>query len=174
VRVPFFIRWNGKIRAGQAIDTIAAHIDLLPTFAAVAGADLPEGQVEGRDLWPLIKGAKIAWPDRYLFTQQARWNTGSEPDDHQWEKFAVRNQRYRLVGKALFDMSEDPGQKTDVAEQHPEIVAAMRAAYDSFWKEARPLMVNEDAPMSKTRPFHVWYKQQMEAGGIPDWSPPAL
>jgi hypothetical protein len=50
----------------------------------------------------------------------------------------------------------------------------MREAYDKFWKEARPLMVNEKAPMSKTRPFHVWYKEQMEKGGIPDWVPPIL
>ena len=50
----------------------------------------------------------------------------------------------------------------------------MRAAYDAFWKSARPLMVNEDAPMSPTRPYHVWYDEQMKAGGIPDWTPPKL
>jgi arylsulfatase len=50
----------------------------------------------------------------------------------------------------------------------------MRDAYDTFWKEARPLMVNEEAPMSKTRPFHVHYEQQMKNGVIPDWVPPVL
>ena len=35
-------------------------------------------------------------------------------------------------------------------------------------------MVNEDAPMSPTRPYHVWYDEQMKAGGIPDWTPPKL
>ena len=77
----------------------------------------------------------------------------------------MRNQQYRLVGNALYDMSKDPGQKTDLAAQHPEVVKQMRAAYDTFWKETRPLMVNEDVPMSKTRPFHVLYEAQMDSGG---------
>ena len=50
----------------------------------------------------------------------------------------------------------------------------MRAAYKQFWKEARPLMVNEDVPMSKTRPFHVWFGEQMKKGGIPNWKTPEL
>ena len=61
-----------------------------------------------------------------------------------------------------------------MATRHPEVVKQMRAAYNKFWQEARPLMVNEKAPMSRTRPFHVWYKEQMEKGGIPNWVPPAL
>jgi len=59
-----------------------------------------------------------------------------------------------------------------VAEQHPAVVKKMRTAYEQFWKEARPLMVNEDVPMSPTRPFHVWYEKQMKAGGIPQWKVP--
>jgi hypothetical protein len=35
-------------------------------------------------------------------------------------------------------------------------------------------MVNESAPMSKTRPFHVWFNQQMKTGGIPQWKVPSL
>ena len=62
----------------------------------------------------------------------------------------------------------------DMLNQHPDVVKKMRAAYDQFWKEARPLMVNEDAPMSPTRPFHVWFDEQMKNGGIPDWKPPTL
>ena len=54
------------------------------------------------------------------------------------------------------------------------MAAKMRAAYAKFWKEARPLMVNEDVPMSPTRPYHVWYEKQMKAGGIPQWKEPEL
>ena len=106
----------------------------------------------------------------------------------------MRNQKYRYVGARaggggkgkgkkgaapaagaeLFDMESDPGQTKNVIADHPEVAAAMKAAYDQYWKEARPLMVNEDAPMSPTRPFHEWYRQQEAAGGIPDWKAPAL
>jgi arylsulfatase len=78
------------------------------------------------------------------------------------------------VPGALYDMVKDPGQKENVAEQYPEVVKKMRTAYEQFWKEARPLMVNESAPMSKTRPFHVWFAEQMKKGGIPNWKTPEL
>ena len=48
----------------------------------------------------------------------------------------------------------------------------MNAAYDAFWKDARPLMVNETAPMSPTRPFFELYEKQLKHGGIPDWKAP--
>lgn len=173
VRVPFFIRWNGKVPAGGEVETMAAHIDILPTLAAVAGADLPEGQVEGRDLWPLIKGGKIAWRDRHLFTHVARWGNNAEPNDFQWKNFAVSNHRFRLVGRdKLYDIINDPGQETNVIGDHPEMVERMLSAYDRFWKETRPRMVNEGVPMSKTRPYHVAYRKQEEEGGIPEWTPP--
>ena len=174
VRVPFFIRWPGEIPADKVVETMAAHIDILPTLAAVAGAELPEGQVEGRNLWPLIRGEKIAWRDRYLFTHVCRWPVGADPDEFQWQKFAVSSQGFRLVGRdQLYNLVNDPGQETNVIEDHPELVARMLDAYGRFWKEARPLMVNEEVPMSKTRPYHLAYrKQEAEDGGIPDWAPP--
>ena len=162
-------------RLGSLNRHLGAHIDILPTLAALAGAEIPEQQVEGRSLLPLIENPDAEWGDRYLFTHRARWKTGSDPDQFQWTGFAVRNQRYRWVeNKALYDMEKDPGQKLNIIEEHPEVVASMRKAYEQFWKETRPLMVNEKAPMSPTRPYHVWYEEQMKAGGIPNWIPPAL
>ena len=175
VRVPFFLRWDGRIQPGRNIDTIAAHIDILPTLAALAGADVPGGQVEGRSLLPLVCDADADWADRYLYSHRARWKTGEDPDAFQWKNFAVRNQRFRFVeGKALYDMQEDPGQTTNVIDQHLDVVKEMRSAYDVWWKATRPLMVNEDAPMSPVRPFHVLYQRQLESGGIPEWIPPEL
>ena len=175
VRVPFFIRWDGQIKPGRDIDTIAAHIDILPTLAALAGADLPKGQVTGRDLLPLIEQGDASWNDRYLFTHKGRWKTGDDPNDHQWKGFAVRNQRFRFVdNNALYDMQQDPGQTTNIIEEHPDLVKEMQASYDVWWKQTRPMMVNEDVPMSPTRPFHVLYEKQMATTGIPDWKEPEL
>lgn len=174
VRVPFFVRWKGTLPPNRDIPNIAAHIDLFPTLASLAGTSGPEDQVEGRNLLPLLRDPKSAWPDRYLFTQKARWKTGSEPNDFQWTGFSVRNHQYRLVENKLYDMTKDPGQLSDIAARHPEVIKKMRAAYDQFWKEARPLMVNESAPMSSTQPFPVRYKKQLEESGIPNWTPPKL
>ena len=102
----------------------------------------------------------------------ARWPAGANPDDFQWQNFAVRNQRFRLVGRdQLYDMEKDPGQTTNVAAEHPEVVAGMLAAYQTFWRETRPLLVNENVPMSPTRPYHVAYRKQEQHGGIPRWEP---
>ena len=175
VRVPFFVRWPGKFASGKSVERISAHIDLLPTLADIAGIDqLPKGQVEGRSLVPLLKNPKAKWKDRHLFTQVARWKTGSEPTDHMWKRFAVRNESFRLVENSLYDMKKDPSQKTDVATNHPEVVKSMRAAYEKFWKETRPLMVNEKAPMSPARPYHELHAKQLKEDGIPDWNEPQL
>lgn len=173
VRVPFFIRWGSRFRAGHEIDRIAGDIDLLPTLAAIAGAELPANQVEGRNLLPLLTNPDGGdWTDRCLFTHVGRWPTGADPDDSKWRSFAVRNQRFRLVGRdRLYDMEKDPGQTTNVAADHPEVVAKLLAAYETFWQEARPLMVNENVPMSPTRPYHVAYRKQEQDGGIPRWQP---
>ncbi|MEX1113600.1 MAG: arylsulfatase [Akkermansiaceae bacterium] len=174
-RVPFFIRWDGKIAAGRDIPTLAAHTDLLPTLAALAGAKIPQAQVEGRSLLPLIENPKAEWPDRFIFAHVCRWPSGAEPNDFQWKDFSVRNQRFRLVGTStLYDMEKDPGQTTNVIAGHPEIAEAMKAAYARYWKEARPLMVNENVALFPTRPYHEWYAEQMKAGGIPDWQSPQL
>jgi arylsulfatase len=175
VRVPFFVRWPGKFPSGKAVRRISAHIDLLPTLADIAGIEqLPKGQDEGRSLVPLLKNPKAKWKDRHFFTQVARWKTGSEPTEHMWKRFAVRNERFRLVENSLYDMKNDPSQKTDVASKNPEVVKSMRAAYEKFWKETRPLMVNEKAPMSPTRPYHELHAKQLKEGGIPSWNEPRL
>lgn len=175
VRVPFFVRWQGRVEANRDVETVAAHIDILPTLAALAGAEVPGDQVEGRSLLPLIESPEAEWEDRFLFTHKARWKTGQDPNESKWNNFAVRNGRYRLVGKeALYDMEVDPGQETNVIEQHPEVAATMIKAYEQFWKETLPLMVNEDAPMSPTRPYWVWFEEQKADGGIPEWTPPEL
>jgi arylsulfatase len=175
VRVPFFVRWDGRIKPGTDHGEIAAHIDVFPTLAELAGAKQPAGQVGGRSLLPLIEGKKDNWEDRYLYTHQGRWRTGSEPNKHQWSGFAVRNQRFRFVNNnALYDMQADPGQYTNVIAKHPEVVKAMRTAYDAWWKITRPLMVNEKVPMSKVRPYHVLHAKQLKEGGIPMWKVPKL
>ncbi len=169
VRVPFFIRWEGHTVAGKQVEEVAAHIDLLPTLAGIAGVDFPKEQVEGRDILPLIEGKGGDWSDRLLFTHTGRWPTGADPDEFQWRGFAVRNAQYRMVGRdELYDMEADPGQKANVIGEHADVAKMMTEAYEKFWEETRSLMVNEKVPMSKVRPYHVAYKAQMEAGGIPD------
>lgn len=175
-RVPALFRWPGKLAEGRDIDRLAAHIDILPTLVQLAGKEVPADlQIDGRSLLPLLQGDRTEWPDRNLFFHVGRWPKGADPNDFKYVKCAVRNQRYRLVNhKDLFDMQADPGQTKNVADQHPEVVKKMQAEYDAWWNDILPLLVNEDVPLAKERPYHVWYRQQLEQDGIPAWKPPQL
>ena len=61
----------------------------------------------------------------------------------------------------LFDLGVDYGETTDVAAQHPEVVGELVAKHDAWWKECRPLMVNEGVKGPAENPFKVMYREQM-------------
>lgn len=175
VRVPFFVRWDGKLKPGQSIDTVANYIDLLPTLAELAGAELPKTQkFEGRSLVPLMFDQNAEWPDRYIFEHVMRWNRGVNPDTQKWKNYSVRSQRFRLVGDQLFDMEKDPGQFKDVSQQYPEVVKSMKSDYEKFWDEVRPMMINDGVPLVDYKPYHKFYNEQKASTGIPDWVEPEL
>ena len=109
---------------------------------------------------PLLKDAKTEWPDRYLFFHRGRWKKGGA-DGAKMNSFAVRSQRFRLVGeKQLYEMDADPGQKKNVLDMHPEGAKKMLAAYDKWWAGARPNMVNEDAKLKGPNTFHKLFYAQ--------------
>lgn len=184
-RVPLFMRLPGKIKPGIDVDRITRHYDLFPTLAEIAGASLPEGlDLDGRSLLPLIEDPQASWPDRNLFFHVGRWNKkgapgrwgegNTGPDQAKFKGFAVRNERWRLVGNALYDITQDPGETQDIAKEHPEVAAELRKAFEAWWDEVRPLMVNEDAPLDGGKPFVEQFEKQKQETGIPDWIPPQL
>ncbi len=174
-RVPAFWRWKGVLPQGKDIDALAGHIDLFPTFVDLAEAKVPANtqKRDGRSLLPLLEDPETNWPDRYLFTHRGRWAKASDPNPAKFHQCAVRNQRFRLVNnRELYDIETDPGETKNVIDEHPEVVKAMRAAYDTWWAEVQPLLVNEQVPNSKTQPFRVAYEAQKRTQGIPMWQPP--
>ncbi|WPJ96240.1 arylsulfatase [Coraliomargarita algicola] len=176
--VPFFVQWQGVTQAGTDIGALAAHIDLYKTFSELAGATLPAEMqdLDGRSLVPLLEDPEADWEDRELFIHCGRWRAG-EQEKHKYAKCAVRTQRWRLVNnQELYDISRDPGEKKDVAQQYPEVVEQLRKSYDAWWDSALPLMVNEGLPViaPKDQPFAILYDKQLKEKGIPDWAPAEL
>lgn len=125
VRSPLFIRWKGKIKAGTQIKTHGASIDLLPTFADLAGIPVEETlPLDGISLKPLILGKEIP------ATLQQRSIINS------WKgRVSIRTDQFRLDTKGqLFDMHRDPGQRKNIAKKFPEIVTELTAEIDR-WKQ---------------------------------------
>jgi arylsulfatase A-like enzyme len=160
-RVPCFFRWKGTIQGGVDVHRLAAHVDILPTLAELAGGKLPEGvKLDGRSLAPLLRNPKADWPDRYLYTHVGRWPRG-KAEEWKFQGCAVRNTRFRLVNnQQLYDIQADPGETTNVIGRHPEVLAAMRAAYDRWWAEVLPCLENEDAVGPKVNSFKELYWRQ--------------
>jgi arylsulfatase len=168
-RASSFWRWPGTLKPADC-DALTAHIDFLPTLAEIAGAKLSDevkAQVEGRSLVPLLHDPKTAWPERTLFTHVGRWEKGKAAES-KYLKCSVRVPRWHLVcdnktGEKqwqLFDVKADPGEQTDVAAQHADVVAELDRAYDKWWDSALPLMVNENAIGPTTNPFAELYWKQ--------------
>ncbi len=133
VRVPFFARWPGRLKAGRKVDTIAAHIDVYPTLLDLCGVPRPSGlPIDGLSIRPLLEGTASNWPDRMLFTHRER-----EQDPSTLYPGTVRTQRFNLVnGTELYEIPVDPGEQTNVAAQHPETVQRLRAAFETWYGEA--------------------------------------
>src|SRR5690606_838722 len=130
---------------GATCDELAATIDLLPTVAALINAELPARAIDGHDIRPLLfaePGARS--PHEALLCYYA----GGQLQ-------AVRDRRFKLhlphgyttlagerggrdgkpapyrqarIGQALYDLRADPGESTDVAAEHPDVVERLLAA----------------------------------------------
>ncbi len=167
-RVPCFFRWPaGGIPAGQECDALGSAIDLLPTLAAITGAKLSDEvkqQVEGRSLLPLLKDTKAEWPDRILVHHVGRWDKGAT-EEWKYKDCAIQKSRFTLVNnKEPFDLKADPGESKNVIAEHPEVVAKLRTAYDQWWTEAQPLLVNETAVGPRMNPMKELYWKQFGGG----------
>lgn len=159
-RVPSFWRWPGVLKPGTDVDRIANHYDYLPTFAAIVGGTAKEAdQLHGRSLVPLLKDAGAEWEDRFRVFHKGRWK--GDATDAREKDFAVRNQRFRMVGRdQLYDMENDPSQKQNVIADHPEIAKKMNEHYDKWFEDSLSSMVNEDAKLTGHNTFHLMFWKQ--------------
>ena len=135
-------------------------------------------QVEGRSLVPLLPDPNADWSDRTLFTHVGRRPVGADRSKFKYATCSVRNSRFQLVTASkgetknwqLFDLKADPGEKTDIADQHPDVVKQLDAEYDRWWESVQPQLVNEDAVAPNVNPFRELFEKQF--GG--DSAAPAL
>lgn len=131
-RVPFIIRWpDGKIKAGKSIETLTAHIDILPTFIELCDLKTPEVNYDGTSISELLYSETPDWKERSLVVESQR-----VVDPIKWRKSSVMTERWRLVnGKELFLLGDDPKQASDISEKHPEVYERLRGEYDKFWND---------------------------------------
>jgi len=126
MREPCIMRWPGRIPAGAVCSQIAATIDILPTFAALAGAKVPDDRViDGRSIVPLMEGkpgAKSPHKAYFYRGTAVRWGN--------WKLLlkARSTVRSRPAGPCpqLYDLATDISESKNLADEHPEIVERLR------------------------------------------------
>jgi arylsulfatase len=137
-RAACFVRWPaGGLRKPGDVDVLTNNQDILPTLIELCGLPTPKNaRFDGTSLAGLLKGPTASFPDRTLVVQY-----GEQPNGRallKWDS-AVMSNKWRLVhGKELYDLRTDPGQKTDVASQHPEVVQRLRDHYEKWWAGVEP------------------------------------
>lgn len=137
-RVPMFIHYPaGGLNQEHKVGTVCHAVDMVPTLLDLCGIEKKPAdyKFDGVSLKPLLKkGSKAQWPERMLVTDSQR-----VVDPIKYRKSSVMSQGWRLQnGKELYNIDEDPGQKKNIAKDHPERVAKMKAFYDAWWDEISP------------------------------------
>ncbi len=143
-RVPMFIHWpGGGLQGGRDVKPITAHVDILPTLIDLCQIPAPKGvKFDGTSLKLPLLGIELeSWPDRILVTDSQRVK-----DPIKWRKSSVMTSQWRLVnGKELYEIKKDPGQKTNVAKQHPKVVERLTKFYDAWWDDISPSFADATA-----------------------------
>lgn len=142
-RVPCLMKWPGHIAPGTVCNKLASTIDILPTLASITQAPLPEKKIDGVNILPLMLGDENANP-RETFLYYYRKNSLEAVRKGDWKLvFAHPGRTY--IGfrpgadgfpgsvnenfqheEGLYDLRRDPGERYDVKEYYPEVVAELK------------------------------------------------
>lgn len=146
VRVPCVMRWPGKIRAGTECHELAATIDLLPTFAKLAGAPLPKNKIDGLDISQLLFDDGMAksphevyayyWGQELQAIRRGPWKLHF-PHSYRSLKQAGKDgspgpYEEKKCGLELYDLATDIGESRNVADDHPDEVARLQKLAEPF------------------------------------------
>lgn len=171
-RVNCFFRWKGELPAGWLVNSMTAHIDILPTLIELCELDAnPNVQFDGLSLASEMRGESSRLAQRTLFIHL-------QPDQPQkWRDCVVMRAGWRLInGTELYDIEGDKGQQSDISSQHPHVLRELRGEYEAWWASLRePMSGYVHIPIGTARENPVllsardWHPT---VGGVPwrqDW-----
>lgn len=146
-RVPAIFHWHGRIPAGITSPAFATALDLFSTVAALTGAQIPrDREIDGKDLSPvLFKGSSGRESEMFYYFGDELWAVRKGP----W-KMHTKTTKPASVEKwgnwpielhdppLLFNVEADPGEKFNVADANPHVVATLRSLFQSHKASVKP------------------------------------
>ncbi|MEN8115518.1 MAG: sulfatase [Bacteroidota bacterium] len=134
-RVPFIVKWPAGIPAGTICNKLGCAIDILPSFAEIAGTPLPELKIDGTSIIELWKGNLEANPREDILFYYGKNNLNAVRKGnwklvlpHTWRSYHARpgmdghsgpRQKMQVESLELYNMMRDPGEEYNVIEYHP-------------------------------------------------------
>ena len=135
IREPWIVRHPGVTAAGSTNATPISSIDLFPTVASAAGIDVKH-EIDGTDLAPALEGDKLDRPGGALFWHYPHYsNQGGFPSG------AIRVGDFKLVERYedgrvhLYNLKDDIGERTDIADKNAEMVKRMRGQLHDWYRD---------------------------------------
>lgn len=135
-RVPFLVKWPKNIEAGTVCNKLGCAVDLLPSFAEIAGAELPKLKIDGTSIVDLWKGKKDANPRETILFYYGKNNLNGVRKGnwklvlpHTWRSYDAKpgmdghggpRPKKTVETPELYDMTRDPGEQFNVIEYFPE------------------------------------------------------
>lgn len=139
-RVAALANWPGRIPPGSIVDQPLHVVDMYPTLARLAGATLGKNKpLDGMDVWSTLSEGKPSPREEIVY-------------DLEPFRAALRKGSWKLVWQAtlptrleLFDLSKDPEEKTNLADQNPQKVAELQQRIEALAREAAPPLILGEA-----------------------------
>ncbi len=134
-RMPFIVRWPGNVAAGSVSDQLICFTDLLATFAEITGAELPAGAgPDSVSFLPALKGETYDRPpvvmesgSGFMLIRSGKWKLIEGLGSGGFTRPSRIRPGPGDPTAQLYDMEKDPGETTNLYEDHPEIVERLRA-----------------------------------------------
>ena len=123
IRVPFIVRWPGKVKQGRISDHVSAFWDIMPTFAEAAGIDAPE-ETDGISFLPELLGRKQK-DHEFLYWEFHEQGGRIAVRTGNWKAVKFNTELTDTGQIELYNLSVDPGETNDVAGSNPEVVKEM-------------------------------------------------
>jgi arylsulfatase A-like enzyme len=153
-RSPCIVRFPRRIKAGSISSRTWCTVDVLPTFAYLAGASLPSNPIDGRNLWDLVSGkpGAVNPHECYPFSTGRNFE-GVLSGDGRWKLHlphdyrvlvtagndgAAGKYRQERIELSLFDMENDPYETTNVIAKYPDVAARLRGYAERHRQEFYP------------------------------------
>jgi len=125
IRVPFIAKWPDHIPAGTSSDYPCAFWDMMPTFADLLELPLTE-DCDGISLLPVLEGRETPTPNRYLYWEFHEQGGKQAVRFGDWKAVRLNVAKDPGAPIELYNLSDDPGETDNLAEQYPDIVSIAR------------------------------------------------